>query len=95
MQANGRITELTETQVAETLLDNTKANDIIQWVMDLIDARYGSIASFIADHEEAGILMDLLMDYRPDLVWADEDYLAADAADAAYDSWRDERLMEE
>lgn len=94
MQANGRITELTETQVAETLLDNTRANDIIQWVMDLIDARYGSIASFIADHEDADVLMDLLMGCRPDLVWADEDYLAEAAADAAYDSWRDDRMEE-
>lgn len=81
MRANNMMTNLTKAEVAEMMVKDTRPEDCIEWLLDLI-----------VEHEHESILMSYLEDMYPDLVHPDPDALAEDAADAAYDSWRDEQM---
>ena len=84
MRANNMMTNLTKAEVAEMMVKDTSSEDCIEWLLGLI-----------VEHEHEGILMRYLEDMYPDLVYPDAEANAEDAADAAYESARDEGLFED
>jgi len=84
MRANNVMTNLTKAEVAEMMVKDTSPEDCIEWLLDLI-----------VEHEHESILMRYLEDMHPELVYPDAEASAEDAADAAYESARDEGLFED
>lgn len=81
MRANNMMTELSRSDVAKMMLKKMSVGDMAAWLYDLV-----------VEYEEEAVLMEWLENYAPDYVHPDPDALAEDAADAAYDSWRDEQM---
>lgn len=89
MQANNRITTLDAREATELILERMSKETILDWVIDLMVL---SPSQWIAEREDHGLLIDLLAEIRPDLVFPDDEALASDAADHAYDAWKDAGL---
>lgn len=89
MQANNRISTLDAKEAAELILERMSKDDIFDWITDLM---VDSVSYWIAEREDEGVLIDLLAEIRPDLVFPDDEALASDAADHAYDAWKDAGL---
>tara|TARA_R100001510_G_scaffold55437_1_gene59358 strand:+ start:507 stop:776 length:270 start_codon:yes stop_codon:yes gene_type:complete len=84
MRANNMMTELDKADVAKLILKTLSIGDMAAWFYDLV-----------VEHEEEAVLMDWLENHQPDYVYADPEADAEDAADAAYESARDEGLFED
>ena len=84
MRANNMMTELDRGDVAKMMLKELSVGDMAWWFYDLV-----------VEHEEEAVLMEWLENHAPDYVHPDPDALAEDAADAAYESARDEGLFED
>jgi hypothetical protein len=84
MRANNMMTELDKADVAKLILQTLSIGDMAAWFYDLV-----------VEHEEEAVLMDWLENHQPDYVYPDAEANAEDAADAAYESARDEGLFED
>ena len=89
MQANNRMTTLDAHEATELILESMSKEDIFDWIMDLM---IDSPSYWISEREDEGVLIELLAEIRPDLVFPDEEAIASDAADHAYDAWKDAGL---
>jgi len=94
MESGIHFTALTKTEAITLLLEGMDAGEIKEWVWDLFSAcgLDFELADFIAEHEDESVVMEMLLDKRPDLCAIDEQAAADQAANDAYDSWKDAGL---